>query len=219
MPTTASNGKAWNSAPPTSRNCGPISVPAAEGAQALFSRCRLRKDIGDAREFWLAIAYVLDQYDPEIIRHVTDPFTGLPGRLRYPLEIADVRSACEAAVIFSGLYDEDRREARRAAEKQEAEQEAAELAETRQREAERARAEPVWPPIAAKLRSALTPATFKGAFANASLGTFSEGNLEIVVPPGASELASQNRARILHWVQELFPAVVAVRFVEQPPLG
>jgi hypothetical protein len=189
-----------------------MSLAAAEGAQALVNRCRLRRDIPDPREFWLALAYVLDQYDPTIIRHVTDPFTGLPGRLKYPLEIADVRRACELATLPGLLNRYD--EARRTAAEQRADEEARKAEEIREREAERARAAPKWPPIAARLEKKLRLVTFRSAFANAKLGTFVDGNLQIIVPPGELETANASRASITHWVHELFPRVVTVRFVE-----
>jgi hypothetical protein len=175
----------------------------------LIKLCRLRRDVAGA-EFWLAIAYVLNQYDSDIIKKVTDPATGLPGRLRYPLEIADVKTACDSEAGRRGL---NLFNGRSVAEVRAAEMEARE-AERFERYAERARAAPEWPPIAAKLRDRLRPPTFRSAFASAKLGMFVDGNLEIVVPPGELETASALRASISHWVRELFPSVAAVRFVE-----
>jgi hypothetical protein len=206
--------KPSNLAPTTSNSCaGRISLAAAEGAQALVKRCRLRKDIPDPGEFWLAVAYVLNQYDAEIVRLVMDPFTGLPGHLKYPLEIADVKRACDVAMLKQGLDRSPVRSVRDVMAAEAAEKEARE-AERFERYAERARAAPEWPPIAAKLRDKLRPPTFRSAFAGAKLGTFVDGNLEIIVPPGELETASAMRANILHWVRELFPSVAAVRFVE-----
>jgi hypothetical protein len=143
-PHTTRSTQPDNSAAISSSNyAGRISLAAAEGAQALVNRCRLRKNIPDPKEFWLAIAYVLDQYDPAIIRQVTDPYTGLPGSLRFPLEIADVRGACERAILpalLSRLNETSRAAAQRAAEAA-----AAKAAEVQQREVERNGAAPVCP--------------------------------------------------------------------------
>jgi hypothetical protein len=48
------------------------------------------------KAFVVAIAYELNRFSDEVISHVTDPHTGLPGKLKYPLEIADVKKACDA---------------------------------------------------------------------------------------------------------------------------
>src|SRR5262249_5482681 len=86
--------------PPTSSSSSssapPVSLAAAKGAQQLFRLCRKRKDVASPREFVFAVAYVLNRYSDDIIREVTDPATGLPGTLKFPLEIADVKRACEA---------------------------------------------------------------------------------------------------------------------------
>jgi len=179
----------------------------------LVNLCRIPRSVADGKEFYLAIAFVLNHYDAEIIRLVTDPLTGLPGRLRYPLEIADVKRACDAEMIKHafGRLSVHKVEDVMAAEK--AREEVRE-AERFERYAERARMAPEWLPIAAKLREKLRPPSFRSAFATAKLGTFIDGNLEIIVPPGELETAGAMRANILHWVQELFPSVAAIRFIE-----
>jgi hypothetical protein len=75
--------------------------------------CRTRRDIGDARQFVLAIAYLLNDYSDQIIQEVSDPKTGLPGSLRYPLEIADVKRACEAAKMARDSEEWNRGEGER----------------------------------------------------------------------------------------------------------
>lgn len=177
----------------------------------LIKLCRLRRDVAGT-EFWLALAYVLNHYDAEIIRLVTDPITGLPGRLKYPLEIADVKTACDSEAAKRTLAQFP---VSSIAEVKAAEEAArAREAERFERCAERARAAPEWPPIAARLRDRLRPPTFRSAFATAKLGTFVDGNLEIVVSPGELETANAMRANILYWVREIFPSVAALRFVE-----
>jgi hypothetical protein len=75
--------------------------------------CRVRRDIRDARQFVLALAYVLNDYSDKVIREVTDPATGLPGSLRYPLEIADVVKACQAVQSRLAMREFARRERER----------------------------------------------------------------------------------------------------------
>jgi hypothetical protein len=86
----------------------PISLAAAKGAQLLFKLCRRRKDIPDPRAFVFSVAYALNNYPEEVICEVTDPNTGLPGTLRYPLEIADVRKAGDAAQFRRDSREFDR---------------------------------------------------------------------------------------------------------------
>jgi hypothetical protein len=106
----------------TSSPAGPaISHAALKGTALLFKLCRYRKDIPDPRQFVFAIAYVLNDYPEDVIRRVTDPITGLPGRLKYPLEIADVKRACDMANIPHLLEAEERQ-------RQQAERAAAEAA-------------------------------------------------------------------------------------------
>jgi hypothetical protein len=84
---------------------GALSEGAAKGAQLLVNLCRTQRDIADPRPFVAAVAHVLNGYPPEVVREVTDPKTGLPGKLRYPLEIADVKRACEDKSIFHAMSE------------------------------------------------------------------------------------------------------------------
>jgi hypothetical protein len=61
----------------------------------LVKLCRLREVVPDPSAFVFAIAYVLNQYSDDVINYVVDPVEGLPGSLKYPLEIADVKKACQ----------------------------------------------------------------------------------------------------------------------------
>lgn len=45
-----------------------------------------------------AAAVVLASYPDEVMNSVTHPVTGLPGRLKWPPNIAEIRQACEIAV-------------------------------------------------------------------------------------------------------------------------
>jgi PDZ domain len=74
----------------------PIKPAAAKGAQLLVKLCRLRKGMPDPHAFVLAIAYVLNEYSDDVIKYIVDPAHGLPGSLKFPLEIADVQRACSS---------------------------------------------------------------------------------------------------------------------------
>jgi hypothetical protein len=71
---------------------------AARAARILVNLCRLRKGMPSPSAFVFAIAYVLNQYSDDVINYVVDPVDGLPGSLKYPLEIADVQKTCELRV-------------------------------------------------------------------------------------------------------------------------
>ena len=202
------NEKLRNSESPSSNSCGGISLAAAEGALALVRRCRVRKGI-DGREFWLAIAYVLDHYDPDIINKVIDPFSGLPGRLKYPLEIADVKAACEREMttVFA---------ARAAAYATSTEQQATAAREERLRDeqerlAERARVLPSWGQIMARLMPKAS-ARMAAIYQASRMGTFADGVLEIFVPADAIPDHGFG-ANAVYFIKQLFPVVKEVAVV------
>lgn len=64
--------------------------------------CYRRGDANDPDTYVAAVAMVLARYSTEIIRSVTDPYSGLPGRKNESgwsglPDVADVKEACEAA--------------------------------------------------------------------------------------------------------------------------
>jgi hypothetical protein len=202
------NEKLRNLEAPSSNSCGEIPLAAAEGALALVRRCRVRKGI-DGREFWLAIAYVLNHYDPEIIKKVIDPFSGLPGRLKYPLEIADVKAACEREMttVFA---------VRAAAYATSTEQQATAAREERLREeqdrlAERARTLPSWGPIMARLMPKAN-ASMAEIYKASRMGTFADGVLEIIVPADAISDHGFG-ANAVYFIKQLFPVVKEIAIV------
>jgi hypothetical protein len=161
----------------------------------------VRKDIGDPREFVLAVAWVPNKYSEEIIRNVTDPAVGLPGRLRYPLEIADVEKACFAAKISHeiGRPRRDWSESPQADES--AEQE--ELAR-------RGREGPPWSAVIGLIKEKSVRAIHNRANKLFGPGSFDEGILTIIVSKEAIECAS----RFGPYVKIRFPEVTEVRFIE-----
>lgn len=60
--------------------------------------CYRREDAADAGTMLDAAAVVLASYPDEVGEAVTHPVTGLPGRNKWPPNIAEVREACEIAM-------------------------------------------------------------------------------------------------------------------------
>jgi hypothetical protein len=94
----------------------PISLAAVKGTQLLVKSCRLRKNLPDPRQFIFDIADALNAYSEEVITDATHLVDGLPGSLQFPLEIADVKKACDhAGMVLQLLREAERRAARDAA--------------------------------------------------------------------------------------------------------
>lgn len=73
--------------------------------------CYRREDAAQAETMLDAVAAVLAEYPEEVIRHVTDPRTGLPGRMKFPPAVAEVREACELAMgPIKAREERDRRQ-------------------------------------------------------------------------------------------------------------
>jgi hypothetical protein len=148
----------------------PISEAAVNGTELLAKFCRFRKDIPDMRVFVFAITYVLNGHSDEVIRWVTDPAKSPLGRLRYPLEVADVRRACEERQATLAFEEKCRRDEAVAAAAAAA---AAAFEERRRAEQEEEPfAVPDWPSVAAFLQEKLRPANFKTFFKGAKLGPY-----------------------------------------------
>lgn len=62
--------------------------------------CYRREDAADAVSMLDAAAAVLADYPEWIIETVTDPRTGLPGRIGWPPNVAEIRKACESEMEF-----------------------------------------------------------------------------------------------------------------------
>lgn len=73
---------------------------ATERAKLMFG-CYRRGDANDPDTYVAAVAMVLAKYPIEVIKSVTDPYSGLPGRKSEAgwsgmPDVADVREACDA---------------------------------------------------------------------------------------------------------------------------
>jgi hypothetical protein len=73
-------------------------VTEAYTAATRMYACYRREDAAQAETMLDAVAAVLAEYPEEVIRLVTDPRTGLPGRMKFPPAVAEVREACELAM-------------------------------------------------------------------------------------------------------------------------
>src|SRR5262249_23628308 len=72
---------------------------AAERANLLFG-CYRKGEANDPETYTLAVAAVLADYEPEVIRRVTDPRTGIPRKLKFMPNPAEIAEACEAEKKF-----------------------------------------------------------------------------------------------------------------------
>lgn len=70
---------------------------AAERARLLFG-CYRKGDANDPETYTAAVTAILADYSPEVIRRVTDPRTGIPRKLKFMPNPAEVAEECEAAM-------------------------------------------------------------------------------------------------------------------------
>jgi len=68
--------------------------------------CYRKGDANDPETYTAAVAAVLAQYPPDVVTSVTDPRSGLPGRMQWLPTVKEVRDACEAIVQRSAAADE-----------------------------------------------------------------------------------------------------------------
>jgi hypothetical protein len=57
--------------------------------------CYRRDDAADPETYAAAVAAVLSTYPPDIVKRVTDPRTGLPGKSKFLPTVSEVREECE----------------------------------------------------------------------------------------------------------------------------
>ena len=72
---------------------------AAERAALMFG-CYRKGDANDPETYTAAIAAILAEYSTEVIKHVTDPRTGLPRTMKFMPNVAEVAEACDRAKSF-----------------------------------------------------------------------------------------------------------------------
>ena len=79
-----------------SRNLTPPEVVDQQMA-ILFSAYR-KADYADPEGFVIQLGVILSDYPPDVVRHVTDPRTGIQRRLKWPPTIAEIVEACDDAM-------------------------------------------------------------------------------------------------------------------------
>jgi hypothetical protein len=64
--------------------------------------CYRKSEANDPETYVAAIAAVLSEYPADVVQWVTDPRRGIPRKLRWPPNPAEVVEACEWWMTFSG---------------------------------------------------------------------------------------------------------------------
>lgn len=85
--------------------CPPQIV--GERARVLLS-CYRKGDAADPEVFYAAVVTVLGAYPEEVVRQVTHPLDGIPGRIQWLPSIAEIKSACDA--LMQPFYDRAKRD-------------------------------------------------------------------------------------------------------------
>lgn len=83
------------------RNKRPDDPRKVRTAYSLATRlysCYRKEDAAAAETMLDAAAIVLASYSDEVMNAVTHPVTGIPGRIKWPPNIAEIREACETAI-------------------------------------------------------------------------------------------------------------------------
>jgi hypothetical protein len=103
-----------------------LTSPSVATERALLLLGSYRKGEADDPDTYVtAIAAVLTLYDPAIVARVTDPRTGIAGRVKWLPTVHEVRAACEEEAAFAHRM----RQREAAIEKQLADRRAADAAE------------------------------------------------------------------------------------------
>lgn len=68
-------------------------IEAKKGAKRLLG-CYRTGDANDPETYTAAITAILAEYEPEVVRHVTDPRTGLARKNNWLPTVAEVDAAC-----------------------------------------------------------------------------------------------------------------------------
>lgn len=67
---------------------------AAERAQMMFG-CYRKGDANDPETYTAAVAAILSEYSPDVVQRVTDPRTGIPRRMKFMPNPAEVSEICD----------------------------------------------------------------------------------------------------------------------------
>lgn len=88
----------------SSTNSGNGTPPLnAAKAAAMLLGCYRRDDAADPETYATAVAAVLSTYPPDIVKHVTDPRTGLPGKSKFLPTVSEVREECERLAMAEAV--------------------------------------------------------------------------------------------------------------------
>ena len=88
---------AWSSAASTSVQSRPLTCPhdVAMRRAAILLGCFRKGEAEDPEIYVASVAAMLSIYPQEIVYRVTDPRTGLPGKMKWLPSVAEVRQVCE----------------------------------------------------------------------------------------------------------------------------
>jgi hypothetical protein len=75
----------------------------------LLLGCYRAGDANDPEIYIAAVVAVLAAYAPEVVRHVTDPRTGLPSQQTFLPSAAEVRKACDEHTSYLLRMEENRK--------------------------------------------------------------------------------------------------------------
>lgn len=59
--------------------------------------CFRKGDANDPATYVAAVTLILADYEPEVIRRVTDPRAGIPRKMKFMPNPAEIAAACDAA--------------------------------------------------------------------------------------------------------------------------
>lgn len=88
-------GSSNESALSTCQSAGKTDVETAVDRARILLGCYRRDDAADPETYAGAVAAVLAEYAPDIVRSVTDPRSGLPSKQQWLPSVKEVRDACE----------------------------------------------------------------------------------------------------------------------------
>lgn len=81
---------------PSSTSPPPNPTYAAERARLMFG-CYRKGDANDPETYVAAVTAVLAEYPPDVVKRVTDPRTGIPRKMKFMPNPAEVSEFCDEA--------------------------------------------------------------------------------------------------------------------------
>jgi hypothetical protein len=96
---------------PSNRNELPPCSPSLAAKQTrVLLGCYRKGEASDPEVYVTSVATVLTRYPETVVRKITHPVDGIPGKLNWLPTVAEVRQACEAEM--KPVYDEAARQKR-----------------------------------------------------------------------------------------------------------